>query len=143
MKNATTLYTRYEQVLEHDRRLRVLATQGLPKFLQNTPLEPGWPCYVPWARRCLAISLSHKVIMIHRKFLALSFTNPVFGRTRRTCVAAARTIIKEQKGIRQDGNGNGAPVLWTQQAFGVTASVRSLYYLPVPHVHVCILITAR
>ncbi|KAJ0424986.1 hypothetical protein BJY00DRAFT_308874 [Aspergillus carlsbadensis] len=119
VKNATTLYTRYEQVLEHDRQLRILATQGVPRFLQNTPLEKEWPCYVPWARRCLAISLSHKVIMIHRKFLALSFTNPVFGRTRRTCVAAARTIIKEQKGAR----GDGGPVLWIQQAFGVTASI--------------------
>ncbi|KAL2839645.1 hypothetical protein BJY01DRAFT_27360 [Aspergillus pseudoustus] len=119
MKSTHTLYTRYEQVLEHDRRLRMLATQGLPRFLQNEPLQPDWPCYVPWARRCLAISLSHKVIMIHRKFLALSFTNPVFVRTRRTCVAAARTIIKEQKEARQDGG----PVLWIQQAFGVTASV--------------------
>jgi hypothetical protein len=121
MQNAHTLYTRYEQVLEHDRQLRSLATQGLPRFLQNTPMQPDWPCYVPWARRCLAISLSHKVIMIHRKFLALSFTNPVFGRTRRTCVAAARTIIKEQKGVRDDAG--GGPVLWIQQAFGVTASV--------------------
>ncbi|KAL4862278.1 hypothetical protein BDV12DRAFT_46234 [Aspergillus spectabilis] len=119
MKHTHTLYTRYEQVLEHDRRLRTLATQGLPQFLQNVPIHPGWPCYVPWARRCLAISLSHKVIMIHRKFLALSFTNPVFVRTRRTCVAAARTIIKEQKEARQDGG----PVLWIQQAFGVTASI--------------------
>ncbi|KAL4883132.1 hypothetical protein BJY04DRAFT_27524 [Aspergillus karnatakaensis] len=119
MKNTHTLYTRYEQVLEHDRRLRTLATQGLPEFLQNVPIQPDWPYYVPWARRCLAISLSHKVIMIHRKFLALSFTNPVFVRTRRTCVAAARTIIKEQKEARQDGG----PVLWIQQAFGVTASI--------------------
>ncbi|KAL3460882.1 hypothetical protein BJX64DRAFT_278174 [Aspergillus heterothallicus] len=119
MNNTHTLYTRYEQVLKHDRRLRTLATQGLPRFLQNTPIQPDWPCYVPWARRCLAISLSHKVIMIHRKFLALSFTNPVFIRTRRTCVAAARTIIKEQKEARSDGG----PVLWIQQAFGVTASI--------------------
>ncbi|KAL3477335.1 hypothetical protein BJX99DRAFT_226398 [Aspergillus californicus] len=119
MKNAHTLYTRYEQVLDHDRRLRLLATQGLPRFMQNVPLQPEWPCYVPWARRCLAISLSHKVIMLHRKFLALSFSNPVFVRTRRTCVAAARTIIKEQKEARLDGG----PVLWIQQAFGVTASI--------------------
>ncbi|KAL4784474.1 hypothetical protein BJX76DRAFT_367674 [Aspergillus varians] len=119
MQSAHTLYTRYEQVLEHDRQLRSLATQSLPRFMQNVPLEPDWPCYVPWARRCLAISLSHKVIMIHRKFLALSFTDPAFIRTRRTCVAAARTIIKEQKEARQDGS----PVLWIQQAFGVTASI--------------------
>ncbi|KAL2816020.1 hypothetical protein BDW59DRAFT_177477, partial [Aspergillus cavernicola] len=119
LQSTHTLYTRYEQVLSHDRRLRILATQGLPRFLQNTPLQPTWPCYVPWARRCLAISLSHKVIMIHRKFLAISFSNPAFIRTRRTCVAAARTIIKEQKEARLDGG----PVLWIQQAFGVTASI--------------------
>ncbi|KAL4946456.1 hypothetical protein BDV06DRAFT_218386 [Aspergillus oleicola] len=118
-KNTSTLYTRYEQVLEHDRWLRNLATRGLPFFLQNGPIQPDWPAYVPWARRCLAISLSHKVIMIHRKFLAPSFTNPLFIRTRRTCVAAARTIIKEQKEARKDDG----PVLWIQQAFGVTASI--------------------
>ncbi|KAL4966126.1 uncharacterized protein BDV14DRAFT_208371 [Aspergillus stella-maris] len=119
MQHASTLYTRYEQVLEHDRWLRSLATEHLPLFLQNGPIDPAWPAYVPWARRCLAISLSHKVIMIHRKFLAPSFTNPLFTRTRRTCVAAARTIIKEQKEARNDGG----PVLWIQQAFGVTASI--------------------
>ncbi|KAL4954374.1 hypothetical protein BDW69DRAFT_183593 [Aspergillus filifer] len=119
MQNASTLYTRYEQVLEHDRWLRTLATGHLPLFLQNGPIDPAWPVYVPWARRCLAISLSHKVIMIHRKFLAPSFRNPLFVRTRRTCVAAARTIIKEQKEARKDGG----PVLWIQQAFGVTASI--------------------
>ncbi|RDW78924.1 uncharacterized protein DSM5745_05776 [Aspergillus mulundensis] len=119
-----TLYTRYEQVLEHDRQLRVLATTGLPAFLQNVPIEPAWPTYVPWARRCLAISLSHKVIMIHRKFLALSFRDPIFLRTRRTCVAAARTIIKEQKEARADADADaGVPVLWIMQAFGVTAGI--------------------
>ncbi|KAL5341076.1 hypothetical protein BJX70DRAFT_396132 [Aspergillus crustosus] len=119
LKQTHTLYTRYEQVLHHDRTLRVLATENLAPFLQNTPMQENWPCYVPWARRCLAISLSHKVIMIHRKFLALSFRDPAFGRTRRTCVAAARTIIKEQKEAR----GEAGPVLWIQQAFGVTASI--------------------
>ncbi|KAL4891834.1 hypothetical protein BDV59DRAFT_59192 [Aspergillus ambiguus] len=119
MMSANTPYTRYEQVLEHDRRLRQLATHYLPYYLQNVPLDPSWPCYVPWARRSLAISSSHKIIMIHRKFLVSSFTNPVFARTRRTCVAAARTIIKEQKEVIHDGS----PVLWIHQAFSVAASI--------------------
>lgn len=114
-----TLYTRYEEVLAYDRRLRILATQYLPRYLQNVPLDPTWPCYVPWARRSLAISSAHKVIMIHRKFLSLSFTNPMFEFTRKTCVAASRTIIKEQKEATRDGG----PVLWIHQAFSVTASV--------------------
>ncbi|RHZ61989.1 fungal specific transcription factor domain-containing protein [Aspergillus thermomutatus] len=122
MTTANTLYTRYQRVLEYDRQLRILATRRLPYYLQNVPLEPSWPQFVPWARHSLAISSSHKIIMIHRKFLELSFTNPVFARTRRTCVAAARTIIKEQKDAIHDGG----PVLWIHQAFSVTASVGSL-----------------
>ncbi|EED13588.1 conserved hypothetical protein [Talaromyces stipitatus ATCC 10500] len=110
--SSNTLYTRYEKVLEYDQQLRVLATTRLPHYLQNVPLDPSWPCYVPWARRCLAISTSHKVIMIHRKFLGISFVNPMFSRTRRTCVAAARTIIKELKEAKSDGG----PILWIHHA---------------------------
>lgn len=117
--SCNTLYTRYEEVLKYDRRLRTLATQHLPYYLQNVPLDPSWPCYVTWARRSLAISSSHKVIMIHRKFLSLSFVNPMFEFTRKTCVAASRTIIKEQK----EATRNGGPMLWIHQAFSVTASV--------------------
>ncbi|KAL3703772.1 hypothetical protein TMatcc_009461 [Talaromyces marneffei ATCC 18224] len=116
---SNTLYTRYEKVLEYDQQLRLLATVGLPYYLQNVPLDPSWPCYVPWARRALAISTSHKVIMIHRKFLGMSFVNPMFSRTRRTCVAAARTIVKE---LRETGS-DGGPVLWIHHAFVVTAGI--------------------
>ncbi|RAO73885.1 uncharacterized protein BHQ10_009897 [Talaromyces amestolkiae] len=119
--SSNTLYTRYEKVLEYDQQLRLLATVGLPYYLQNVPLDPSWPCYVPWARRALAISTSHKVIMIHRKFLGMSFVNPMFSRTRRTCVAAARTIVKELKETETDG-----PVLWIHHAFVVTAGVSEL-----------------
>ncbi|CEJ61236.1 hypothetical protein PMG11_09773 [Penicillium brasilianum] len=117
--SCNTLYTRYEEVLKYDRRLRILATQHLPYYLQNVPLDPSWPCYVKWARRSLAISSSHKVIMIHRKFLSLSFVNPMFEFTRKTCVAASRTIIKEQK----EATRNGGPMIWIHQAFSVTASI--------------------
>ncbi|KAJ5145367.1 hypothetical protein N7448_002759 [Penicillium atrosanguineum] len=117
--SCNTLYTKYEEVLKYDRRLRTLATQHLPYYLQNVHLDPAWPCYVPWARRSLAISSAHKVIMIHRKFLSLSFVNPMFEFTRKTCVAASRTIIKEQKEATRDGG----PMLWIHQAFSVTASV--------------------
>lgn len=113
------LYTKYEEVLKYDRRMRTLATQHLPYYLQNVPLDPAWPCYVPWARRSLAISSAHKIIMIHRKFLSASFINPLFEFTRKTCVAASRTILKEQKEAPRDGG----PVLWVYQAFSVTACV--------------------
>ncbi|RJE21822.1 hypothetical protein PHISCL_05841 [Aspergillus sclerotialis] len=117
--SCNTLYTRYEEVLKYDRCLQNIASQNLPYYLENVPLDPAWPCYVPWARRSLAISFAHKVIMIHRKFLSLSFVNPMFEFTRKTCVAASKTIIKEQKETTCDGG----PLLWIHQAFSVTASV--------------------
>jgi hypothetical protein len=43
----------------------------------------------------------------------------MFEFTRKTCVAASRTIIKEQK----EATRNGGPMLWIHQAFSVTASV--------------------
>lgn len=36
-------HTRYEQVLKWDARLRTLATQERPPFLNNEPLDPSWP----------------------------------------------------------------------------------------------------
>jgi hypothetical protein len=113
------LYTKYEHVIRCDTQMRTLVSKHIPSCLRNTTLEPSWPSYVPWARHCLTISSAHKVIMIHRKFLWSSFTNPAFTFTRRTCIAAAKTIIREQKQlVREDG-----PVLWIYHAFSVAASV--------------------
>jgi len=66
MASSNTLYTKYEKVILHDKRMRALATQGRPLFLSNAPLDPRWPPYIPWARRALAMSSAHKIIMIHR-----------------------------------------------------------------------------
>ncbi|KAF3801922.1 hypothetical protein GCG54_00015144 [Colletotrichum gloeosporioides] len=114
-----TPYTRYEQVLAWDARLRTLVTTERPMFLSHVPIDPQWPCWIPWARRALAISSGHKIIMIHRSFLSDSFTNPAFAFTRRTCLAASKTIIKEYKCVAEEDG----PTLWIHQAFSVAASV--------------------
>lgn len=119
MMSCKTPYTRYEQVLKWDARLRTLATQERPPFLKSVPLDPSWPAWVPWARRALAISSSHKIIMIHRTFLSDSFTNDAFAFTRRTCLAASKTIIKEYKLVATESG----PVLWIHQAFAVAAAI--------------------
>ncbi|KAL8366363.1 hypothetical protein RB595_004912 [Gaeumannomyces hyphopodioides] len=114
-----TAYTRYEQVRAWDMRLRRLATAERPLFLSHVPPNPGWPAWTPWARRALAISSGHKIIMIHRSFLSESFTNPAFAFTRRTCLAASKTIIKEYREVvEEDG-----PILWIHQAFSVAACI--------------------
>jgi hypothetical protein len=117
--SCNTPFTRYEQVLAWDARLRALVTTERPSYLGHVPIEPDWPPWIPWGRRALAISSGHKIIMIHRSFLSDSFTNPAFAFTRRTCLSASKTIIKEYKQvIEEDG-----PVLWIHQAFAVAASI--------------------
>lgn len=118
--NCNTLFTKYEQVLQYDDKMRKLATAYMPAFLStNAPVAENWPIYVGWARRSLAICAAHKIIMIHRKFLGLSFTNSTFSFTRRTCIAASKTILKEALSAI-DENG---PVLWIEQAFSIAAGI--------------------
>ncbi|KAH7308625.1 hypothetical protein B0I35DRAFT_483155 [Stachybotrys elegans] len=120
MAGSNTMYTRYEQVLDFDNRMRKLATASMPTFLSsNAPVAAEWPAYVGWARRSLTICASHKIIMIHRKFIGPSFTNTAFAFTRRTCLAAAKTILREAF-VAMDEAG---PVLWIEQAFSVAAAI--------------------
>ncbi|KAL4962757.1 Zn(II)2Cys6 transcription factor [Aspergillus stella-maris] len=116
---SNTLYTKYEHVLKYDTQMRALASKHVPLWLRDTPIDPSWPCYVPWARHCLTISSAHKIIMIHRKFLWPSFTNPAFAFTRRTCIAASKTIIRECKRVSEEEG----PTLWIYHAFSVAASI--------------------
>ncbi|KAL7778997.1 hypothetical protein CFE70_008500 [Pyrenophora teres f. teres 0-1] len=120
MSGCNTLFTKYEQVLQYDEKMRKLATACLPTFLSiNEPVARDWPIYVGWARRSLTICASHKIIMIHRKFLGLSFTNSAFSFTRRTCIAASKTILKEALSSYDEQG----PILWIEQAFSVAAGI--------------------
>jgi hypothetical protein len=71
MALSNTLYTKHEAVLVHDKKMRSLAT-GRPPFLANTAFDENWPCYIPWARRAIAMSSAHKIIMIHRYVVGFS-----------------------------------------------------------------------
>ncbi|KFA55247.1 hypothetical protein S40293_04952, partial [Stachybotrys chartarum IBT 40293] len=120
MASCNTTFTRYEQVLKYDDSMRKLATASMPTFLSsNAPVAAEWPAYVRWGRRSLTICASHKIIMIHRKFVGLSFTNSAFTFTRRTCLAAAKTILREAF-VAVDDSG---PILWIEQAFSVAAGI--------------------
>ncbi|KAF2732400.1 hypothetical protein EJ04DRAFT_496896 [Polyplosphaeria fusca] len=118
--SCNTQYTRYEQVLQYDDKMRKLATASIPTFLAaDAPLNVEWPSFASWGRRSLTICAAHKIIMIHRKFLGLSFNNSAFAFTRRTCLAAAKTILKEAL-AESDPRG---PVIWIEQAFSVAAGI--------------------
>jgi hypothetical protein len=57
--------------------------------------------------------------MIHRPFIFRSFQSARFAYTRRTCISAAMTILRELKGLTD----NGDVFLWTHSAFCVTAAL--------------------
>jgi hypothetical protein len=115
-----TPFTRYEQIIKWDKCMRALSTSERPFFLTpNIPVDESWPSYVPWARRSLAVTSAHKIIMIHRSFLFESFSNSAFSFTRRTCLAASKTIIKEAKLATSENE----PNFWVYQAFTVAASI--------------------
>ncbi|CZR59277.1 uncharacterized protein PAC_09169 [Phialocephala subalpina] len=117
---AHTLEAKYEQVLIFDKMMRELVMTRLPPCLNSqTQLDPLWPAWVSAARRCLTITSAHKIIMIHRRFLGMSFRDKGYSFTRRTCLAAAKTIINEMK---QDVH-DESPILWTTQAFSVAAGI--------------------
>lgn len=121
LQSCNSLSTQYEEILRFDAKMRALATVHRPIYFVNAPIDRTWPRYIEWARRSLTISSAHKIIMIHRKLLSRSFTDPVFSFTRETCIAASKTILKA---LHQPYEAD-PPILWIDQAFTVTACVRS------------------
>lgn len=64
MSGCNTAYTRYEQVLKFDDKMRKLVTASMPTFLANqVPVADEWPAYVGWARRSLAICACKSKLM--------------------------------------------------------------------------------
>ena len=117
---ASTLYTKYEQVIEYDAKMRAVASAGLPLWLDSREaLEPHWPEWVPWARRSFNLCYYHKIIMTHRPFLGRSFREPAFDYSRRACLAASKSILKEAKQAYDEEG----PSFWIDQAFMVAAGL--------------------
>lgn len=119
--SASTMYTKYEQVIHYDAKLKALATEGMPSFFHTRePVSSSWPEWLPWARKGIRLCIAHKTIMIHRSFLGKSLTDPTFEPTRKTCMEAAKTILRE---ARQANNASDEPMLWIDQAFMVAAGI--------------------
>jgi hypothetical protein len=79
------LRAKYEHVLRFDKMMRELVLSQLPSCLNSqTQLDVSWPRWVILARRCLTITCAHKILMIHRRFLGLSFHDKKYAFTRRS-----------------------------------------------------------
>lgn len=109
----------YEHVLRIDQKMRAIVN-SIPPFLLRA--DQAKEAQIPWlgiARRSLAITAAEKIIMIHRPFLFRSFHDPTYSHSRRTCVAAAMTILREHEAIVEEDDLS----IWTHTAFAITASV--------------------
>lgn len=109
----------YEHILRVDQKMRAIVN-SIPPFLLRS--DKAKESRIPWlgiARRSLAITAAEKIIMIHRPFLFLCFHDSTYGHSRRTCVAAAMTILREHEAIVEEGEAS----IWTHTAFAITASV--------------------
>ncbi|KAF5514836.1 putative dioxygenase [Colletotrichum fructicola] len=109
----------YAHVLRMDQKMRE-QVQSIPRFLlQKDEVLEGECAWLGVARQSLAITAAEKIVMIHRPFLFLSFQSEAYVHTRRTCVAAAVTILREHKSIVESGEVS----LWTHVAFSITAAI--------------------
>ncbi|KAJ5565192.1 hypothetical protein N7513_001434 [Penicillium frequentans] len=109
----------YEHILRVDQKMRAIVKAIPPFMLRPDPIKEA---QIPWltiARRSLAITAAEKIIMIHRLFLFRSFHDPTYVHSRRTCVAAAMTILREHETIVEDDDLS----IWTHTAFAITAAV--------------------
>ncbi|KAH8195107.1 hypothetical protein TruAng_010727 [Truncatella angustata] len=119
VQNQKSLQEQYMHILSIDKRMRDTVRAFPQYFLRQDPRQEA---LIPWlrvARRSLAITASEKIIMIHRPFLLRSFRVPLYDFTRRTCTAAAMTILREHELLIQDDELS----IWTHTAFCITAAV--------------------
>ncbi|PKY04719.1 hypothetical protein P168DRAFT_289592 [Aspergillus campestris IBT 28561] len=119
MKHRKPIREQYEHILEVDRKMRAVV-KDIPSFMLRR--DRAKEAQVPWlniARRSLAITSAEKIIMIHRPFLFRSFHSQAYAHTRRTCVAAARTILREHETIVKEDETS----IWTHTAFCITAAI--------------------
>ncbi|KAJ5120514.1 Monooxygenase FAD-binding [Penicillium bovifimosum] len=119
MKARKPMREQYEHILQIDQKMRGVV-KNIPPFLLRA--DRYKEARIPWlaiARRSLAITAAEKIIMIHRPFLFRSFNDQNYIYTRRTCVAAAMTILREHEVIVSEEDVS----IWTHTAFAITAAV--------------------
>ncbi|CAG8904118.1 unnamed protein product [Penicillium egyptiacum] len=119
MKSRKPMREQYEHILHIDQKMRGIVKAIPPFLLRPDKIKES---QIPWlaiARRSLAITAAEKIIMIHRPFLFRSFNDQTYTYSRRTCVAAAMTILREHEVIVREGDIS----IWTHTAFAITAAV--------------------
>lgn len=113
-----SLDEQYQCVLLAEEGMRQLVKRIPSYIMHEISLDSSMPPWVNVARRTIAMSAADKGIMIHHLFLFLSFRSDGYIHTRRTCVAAATTILRYHESNTDEDD----VTVWTHSAFCVTAA---------------------
>ncbi|GAA5872501.1 hypothetical protein JCM1840_006079 [Sporobolomyces johnsonii] len=89
-----TVSQAYQAFLEADRQLEAILT-NLPAWLKPGGDKTGMPDLVDTMRSTFLISLQHKILSIHRPFLAKPSRATTYSFSHRRVVDAARAILRE------------------------------------------------
>ncbi|POY73032.1 hypothetical protein BMF94_3870 [Rhodotorula taiwanensis] len=84
----------YQRFLQADKELESLL-QNLPLWLQQGAPSDGMPPCVQAMRTTFIISLEHKILSIHRPFLARPSRATTYALSRKRVIEAARAILRE------------------------------------------------
>ncbi|GAA5862114.1 hypothetical protein JCM3774_006179 [Rhodotorula dairenensis] len=84
----------YQRFLQADRELETLL-KNLPAWLKPGALTDGMPPCVEAMRTTFLISLQHKILSIHRPFLARPSRATTYALSRKRVIDAARAILRE------------------------------------------------
>ncbi|KAJ6779818.1 hypothetical protein PWT90_01510 [Aphanocladium album] len=112
----------YRHISEMGKRMKWLISSFPKQFLGNyaVPADMGL-VWLPTARRTLAISVSDKIIMLHRPLLLQVFRTSAFPDVKQTCLSAALTILREHAHAASAAHETLS--IWTQSAFCTAATV--------------------
>ncbi|KAI9163565.1 nitrate assimilation regulatory protein nira [Paramyrothecium foliicola] len=113
LKKCRPLRDVYKHIISTDETLRNMISDVPVFLLHESPEDDPSHVWLPLARKSLAITAAVKIPLIHRAVLLQSFQSNVFQRTRRTCVAAAMTILREHGRLP----GEVSVSIWTHSAF--------------------------
>ncbi|KAJ3497583.1 hypothetical protein NLG97_g1792 [Lecanicillium saksenae] len=112
----------YQHISDMGKRMKSLISSFPKQFLGSCHASADMGLvWLPTARRTLAISVSDKIIMLHRPLLLQAFRTSAFPDVKQTCLSAALTIFREHENTALGTH--EILSIWTQSAFCTTATV--------------------
>ena len=116
---------KYDQVLKYESRMRALETRFVPRFFSPEITEASRPLWPRWVSGVARIVQQHKIMMIHRSFLAKSFTDQRYTYTRWASIEASKIILREVEVATEDVD---RPAFWHDQVRSSSSFLSILFH---------------